>query len=159
MRYEEIASFTKTEIVAALDRANPAELKTMALSAALHVDDVDWAQAICLKLAAHPDAMVRGNAILAFGQLARIHGRLDREVEARRRILPAAEADGDGIEPIEDVRHPCARERQDVLVYVVLLMNGRHYESIDGGSKRAAVAIARKTAASLSRSCTCMKTS
>jgi hypothetical protein len=80
MRYEDIPALTKAEIVEGLDRADPEELKTMVLSAALAVDDRPWAQTVCLKLATHPEPGVRGNAILGLGHLARIHGRLDREL-------------------------------------------------------------------------------
>jgi hypothetical protein len=80
MQYEDIASLTKAEIAAALGRANPDELKTISLSAALYVDDPNWAQAVCLRLSTHSEPVVRGNAILGLGHLARIHRRLDREV-------------------------------------------------------------------------------
>jgi hypothetical protein len=42
------------------------------------MDDWQWAQAVCLQLATHPEPGVRSNAILGFGHLARRHGRLDR---------------------------------------------------------------------------------
>jgi hypothetical protein len=84
MRYDDIPILTKEEILEALHEADPEELKTIALSAALGMDDWQWAQAVCLQLATHPEPGVRGNAILGFGHLARRHRRLDRD-----RVEPA----------------------------------------------------------------------
>ncbi len=84
MRYEDIPILTKEEILEALHRADPEELETISLSASLGIDDWQWAQAVCLQLATHPEPGVRGNAILGFGHLARLHRRLDRD-----RVEPA----------------------------------------------------------------------
>ena len=84
MRYEDIPILTKEEILEALHRADLEELKTVALSASLGIDDWQWAQAVCLQLATHPEPGVRANAILGFGHLARLHRRLDRD-----RVEPA----------------------------------------------------------------------
>ena len=84
MRYEDIPILTKEEILEVLHEADPDELKTIPLSAALGIDDWQWAQAVCLQLATHPEPIVRGNAILGFGHLARVHRRLDRD-----RVEPA----------------------------------------------------------------------
>jgi len=80
MKYEEVPTMTKVAILDGLNRADPEELKTIVLSAAMGIDDRRWAQAVCLQLATHPEPGVRGNAILGLGHLARIHRRLDREL-------------------------------------------------------------------------------
>jgi hypothetical protein len=46
------------------------------LSAALYAVDCAWAEDICIRLAQHYDENVRGNAVLGFGHLARLHGEL-----------------------------------------------------------------------------------
>ena len=78
MRYEPIPKWTASEIEAILVQNRPDEVCLAALSAALYADDSLWAEAICLHLAQHPNAAVRGNAILGFGHIARIHHHLTR---------------------------------------------------------------------------------
>ncbi len=46
------------------------------LSAALHSDDLAWAEQLCVRLAGHAHEQVRGNAVLGLGHLARRFGRL-----------------------------------------------------------------------------------
>jgi hypothetical protein len=62
---------------AAIARDEPAELRDVVLEIALEGASREWAQACCVQLARHHDAEVRGNAILAFGHLARRFGHLD----------------------------------------------------------------------------------
>lgn len=60
--------------------ANDADvLGPMIIAAALNEDDFDIAYAACVQLSSHPDEVVRGNAILGFGHLARLFGRLGHE--------------------------------------------------------------------------------
>lgn len=57
--------------------ANDAEaLGSMIIGAALHEEDFDTVYRACVKLSAHPDEVVRGNALLGLGHLARLFGRL-----------------------------------------------------------------------------------
>jgi len=65
------------EIKSAIERNDPSELLIAVLSAALYTEDRGFAQEVCLQLANHPHFNVRGNAILGFGHIARIDGRLD----------------------------------------------------------------------------------
>ena len=74
-------------IEAAIGRDDPDELRIAVLSAALHAQDPVWAEGVCVRLVSHPHWNVRGNAVLGFGHLARIHGALDRA-----RVLPLVEA-------------------------------------------------------------------
>lgn len=47
------------------------------ISVAIHEPDFSYAQALCIRLSAHRNFNVRGNAIQAMGHLIRMHGRLD----------------------------------------------------------------------------------
>jgi hypothetical protein len=87
VKYEPIPEMSVGDIEAAIDRNEPEELLVAVLSAALYGSDLGWAESVCAKLASHEHFSVRGNAILGFGHLARIHGRLDRPV-----ALPIIEA-------------------------------------------------------------------
>lgn len=77
MIYEEIKRFSRDEIEKAILRDNPDELLYAVLSAALYSEDATWAENVCVQLAAHEHENVRGNAILGFSHIARIHGKLD----------------------------------------------------------------------------------
>jgi hypothetical protein len=87
MEYEAIESRSKDEVEAAISRNDADELLYVVLSAALYADDPAWAEGICLRLAEHENFNVRGNAILGFGHIARIHRQLDG-----RRVKPVLEA-------------------------------------------------------------------
>jgi hypothetical protein len=76
LRYESVPEMTRGDVESALVRNDPEELLVVSLSVALHSGDVDWAESVCLQLATHQHANVRGNAVLALGHLARLHGRL-----------------------------------------------------------------------------------
>ncbi|HZG53863.1 MAG TPA: hypothetical protein VEZ40_17295 [Pyrinomonadaceae bacterium] len=86
MKYVTVAPRSKVEVEAAISRNDPDELLKAVISAALHSDDPGWAEDVCLRLAKHEHFNVRGNAILGFGHLARIHRRLDE-----RRVKPLIE--------------------------------------------------------------------
>jgi hypothetical protein len=79
MKYEAIDPRSKDEIEAAISRNDPQELLYAVLSAALHSEDRVWAEDICLRLAGHENFNVRGNAILGFGHIARIHRQLNED--------------------------------------------------------------------------------
>lgn len=77
---------------AALERDDPVELMDWILELASEGSDRSLAENCCARLARHRNAMVRGNAMLALGHLARRFGRLD----ARRikRLVDTALHDG-----------------------------------------------------------------
>jgi hypothetical protein len=77
MKYEAIEPRSKDEVESAISRDDPNELLYAVISAALHSDDPIWAEGICLRLAKHEHFNVRGNAILGFGHIARIHQQLN----------------------------------------------------------------------------------
>jgi len=75
--YEAIEQLERNEVAAAVKRNNPLELSTVVLSVALYDNDRAFAESFCKKYARHEDSNVRGNAILGFSHIARIHGKLD----------------------------------------------------------------------------------
>ena len=76
MKYEAIPVSTKNEIESAISQDDPEELLYMVLLAALDSDDPMWAEDVCARLSKHEHFNVRGNAILGFGHIARIHKKL-----------------------------------------------------------------------------------
>ncbi len=78
MKYEPIERKSREEVESAISRNDPDELLRAVLPAALYSDDPDWSEAICLLLSGHEHSNVRGNAILGFAHIARIHGELMR---------------------------------------------------------------------------------
>lgn len=87
MKYEPIERRNKGEIESAISRNDPDELLCGVLSAALYSHDGAWAEDICLRLSSHEHFNVRGNAILGFGHIARIHGKLNKT-----KVKPVIEA-------------------------------------------------------------------
>jgi len=79
LKYEAIEKLSKEEIMNALERNDAHELSRAVLSAALCCEDVDFAENICVQLSNHEHFNVRGNAILAFAHIARIHGKLNEQ--------------------------------------------------------------------------------
>jgi hypothetical protein len=86
-RFESIPEWTRAEVEAAIDRNEPDELLYAVLAAALYAEDPKWAEDVCYQLASHPHFNVRGNALLGFAHIARIHRVLDRQ-----RVQPLLEA-------------------------------------------------------------------
>ena len=62
---------------AVLERDDPVELMDWILEFVGESDDRELAESCCVRLARHRNAMVRGNAMLGFGHIARRFGRLD----------------------------------------------------------------------------------
>jgi hypothetical protein len=109
MKYESIEFHGEPAAEAAILRDDPAELLYVPVAASLYSENMEWAQGVCLRLAAHPHFNVRGNAILGIAHLARRFGQLDRaRVEP---ILRSAQLDpdpyvtGHAYDAIDDVRH------------------------------------------------------
>jgi len=64
-------------VEAAIERDDPLELADVIFEVGLEAAEREWAQACCVALARHRNAEVRGNAVAAFGHLARRFGQLD----------------------------------------------------------------------------------
>lgn len=77
-----------------LERDDPVELMDWILEFAAESDDRELAENCCARLARHRNAMVRGNAMLGFGHLARRFGRLD--AHRIKRLVETALHDGSG---------------------------------------------------------------
>src|SRR5678816_1116720 len=61
----------------AIENNDPDVLGPMIVAAALHEEDFEVVYDACVQLSSHPNEIVRGNAILGFGHLARLFGRLN----------------------------------------------------------------------------------
>jgi len=65
--------WTRDDVEAALLRGDPAELLYVPVVVGMNAPacGAEWAEQVCLRLATHPDATVRGNALLGIGHVAR----------------------------------------------------------------------------------------
>ena len=95
----------------AIERDDPSELMDVALDIGTEADARDWAQSCCVQLARHRNAQVRGNALLAFGHLARRFGRLDPQ--RVRRLVQIALYD-----PSDYVRAHAASAADDLATFL-----------------------------------------
>lgn len=80
MIYESISDYNEEEIKKAIANNEVELLLRMVLSVALYSEDAKYAQDFCIKFSNHANFNVRGNAILGFGHIARIHGKLDKVI-------------------------------------------------------------------------------
>jgi hypothetical protein len=80
LKYEEPAEWSRAKVQRALEGDDPEALLRAVIAVSMHEDDWRYAQDLCVRLARHPHFNVRGNAVLGFGHIARIHRRLDRAI-------------------------------------------------------------------------------
>lgn len=80
MKYEVIEEQSREEVESAISKNDPDELLYAVLSATLYSLNPDWAEDVCLRLSNHENFNVRGNAILGFGHIARIHRKLNKRI-------------------------------------------------------------------------------
>lgn len=78
--YVSIPKFTKAEIEQALIEDDVEKLIYVSLFASLHFEERRVAEEICIKLANHPHSSVRAMAIESFEHLARIDGKLNKNI-------------------------------------------------------------------------------
>ena len=76
--YQEIPEWTRDAVERALRDDNPDLLLEAVIAVSMFDDDWHHAQELCVRLSSHWHFNVRGNAILGFGHIARVHGQLDR---------------------------------------------------------------------------------
>lgn len=101
----------RAEIEAALAADDPEELLGVIIDLAMAGEDQEFAEDCCIRLAAHADTNVRGNAIVGFAHLAQRFGDLDRE-----RVLPVIEgALRDEKEYVRDQAEVARDELRDLL--------------------------------------------
>jgi len=92
----------------AIAKDDPAVLAPMIIGAALYEEDFDVVYPACVRLSSHGDEIVRGNAVLGFGHLARLFGRLgDEGPEIVRRSLEDSSSyvRGQGHAAASDLEH------------------------------------------------------
>lgn len=87
--------WTTDDVETVIARGKPHELLYVPIVASLNAADCPpgWAEGICVRLAAHSDPQVRGNALMGFGQIVRNGGTLDMVVVGP--LLAAGRADPD----------------------------------------------------------------
>jgi hypothetical protein len=79
--------WTEADVEAVIARGDPDELLYVPLVTCLDPPGRVWAEQVCLRLASHSDANVRGNVLEGLGHLARIFRSLNR-----RLVEPVVEA-------------------------------------------------------------------
>ena len=72
--------WTIGDVETVLTEGDPQKILYVPILITLESPDCRWSQEVCIRLAVHPDANVRGNAVLGFGHLARVCGGLDEAI-------------------------------------------------------------------------------
>ena len=80
MKYVEPGQYSREEVENAIASNSETELIDMVISASMFAEDGDWAETVCLRLANHSNSSIRGNAILGFGHISRVHGKVSSPV-------------------------------------------------------------------------------
>jgi len=86
-KFQDLDTFTEHDVEEALKRDADDEISFVPLTIALAATDPAYAQQVCLKLAADPRPLVRGNALASLGHLARRFRSLDEQL-----VKPLVEA-------------------------------------------------------------------
>ena len=73
-RFIELETYEHGDVEHALGRDDPAELQQVVVTVAMEDGDYTYAEQLCIRLARHADATVRGNALLGLGHIARRFG-------------------------------------------------------------------------------------
>lgn len=76
-KFQDLETFTERDVEDALGRNADDEISLVPLTIALVATEPAYAQQVCLKLAADPRPLVRGNALVSLGHLARRFRSLD----------------------------------------------------------------------------------
>ena len=113
--------WTEEDMESAIERNQPDELLYVPILVSMDPPDCVWAQDVCLRLSRHSNYIVRGNAILGFGYLARTCRALDeRQVKP---LIESALRDGD-----EYVRGQADSAASDVVQYLGWQVDGYHLD-------------------------------
>jgi hypothetical protein len=78
-RLQDLATITPKDVTAALFRNETDELRLVPITIALSDLDLNFIQTVCIQLCANDDALVRGNALVSLGHLARRFRTLDEQ--------------------------------------------------------------------------------
>jgi len=76
-RFQDLDTITENDIQAVFQRNDSAELVLVSVSIALISPDLDIAQDACIRLCSHSSPLVKGNALVSLGHLARRFRQLD----------------------------------------------------------------------------------
>jgi hypothetical protein len=79
-KYAEITEWSREAVEQVLRDNDTEALLRAVIAVSMHDEDWRYAQGLCVRLSLHPHFNVRGNAVLGFGHIARVHGQLDRAV-------------------------------------------------------------------------------
>ena len=77
-QYREIGPWNHEDVERAIRTDDIEALRLAVIGVSMHDDDWRYAQDLCVRLSSHAHFNVRGNAVLGFGHIARVHGQLDR---------------------------------------------------------------------------------
>ena len=77
-KYEKIGQWSHEDVERAICDDDAEALILVAIGVSMHGEDWRYAQDLCVRLSSHPHFNVRGNAVLGFGHVARVHRQLDR---------------------------------------------------------------------------------
>ncbi len=86
-RFQDLSSFTTEDVREAIRRNDRDELPLVPVTVAMLSPELGPAMDVCIELAASSDALVRGNALISLGHLARRFRSLDEP-----RVRPLIEA-------------------------------------------------------------------
>ena len=79
-QYREIGPWKHEDVEQAILSDDIEALRLAVIGVSMHDDDWRYAQDLCVRLSSHPHFNVRGNAVLGFAHIARVHRHLDRSV-------------------------------------------------------------------------------
>jgi hypothetical protein len=79
-RIQDLENISRDDVNAAFSRNDPAELQFVSITLALTFSDSAFVQEVCIRLSAHSDRKVRGNAVTSLGYLARRFRKLDKHL-------------------------------------------------------------------------------
>lgn len=80
MKYVPIPKFTQAEMEKAIVEGDIEKLIYVPLFASLYYKDRNFAEKVCIELSVHPNSNVRAMAIEGFEHLARIDGKLNKDI-------------------------------------------------------------------------------
>lgn len=80
MIYREIPEFSEEEIKQAVVNNDVDKLLRNVISVALYSEDANMLKISCIMFSNHANFNLRGNSILGFGHVARIHNKLDKSL-------------------------------------------------------------------------------
>jgi len=78
-KFQDLDSITAKDVSFALHRNDPLELRLVAVTLALSDLEFNYIQTVCIQLCSNADGVVRGNALVSLGHLARRFHQLDEQ--------------------------------------------------------------------------------